>query len=116
MKATAVKVRESAKRLLAKEWGGVQNLTYSTVGGMAQRDTLYEGTRRTAQNTLVYTADRRAWLERRGIVARDPDREFNNIVSSVCYDMVTDYMKRHGLSMRKQGNGYKLVKTGPMRR
>lgn len=116
--AYANNLRASAKRTLISECGGVTNIAYDCVAAMSVRDTLYNGCYRyVRENVLIYRADRRAWFVRRGRDQshQDIDDRFNGLFASACYDIVTEYMKKHGLSLTRKGNGYVLVKTGPMK-
>lgn len=105
-------MKESAQRTLLREYSGIRNLVSDAVFCMNGRDpTLYKGCLRVVkENVLVYTADRRAWLARRGIKPRDVDGAFNSLFAGEMYDMVVAYIKRHNLAIVKKGNGYTLVK------
>lgn len=108
---------ESAKRLAIKEAGGLANLTNDVVSAMYSNLGYRDGCARyVRENVLVYTADRRAWLDRRGIKYKTPDATFNAIFTLAVADVTAQYIKKHGLSLERHGNGYYLIKTRPMTR
>lgn len=110
----------SAGRLAIKEAGGIKNLAVDVTNlayGSYTSDYLLRASRKYAQeNVLIWTAERRAWLDRRGIKYKDADATFDRIAGQGIYNEVAKYMIKHRLMHTRNGNGWKLVKYGPMQR
>lgn len=109
---------ESAGRLAIKEAGGIRNLAVDVTNlayGQYTSDYLLRASQKYAkENVLIWTKDRRAWLDRRGINYTDADATFNRIAGQGIHDEVAKYMIKHRLMHVRNGNGWKLVKYGPM--
>lgn len=118
------KIIASAKRKAIEESGGIRNLVSDCVAATTYSpnksltDIFKAGCMRYAkENIMVYTQDRRAWLERRNVkLMSSVDSTFNAIFSTACYQICVDYMKKHNLvigsSKSKFGTvNFKLVKV-----
>ena len=107
-------VYESAGRLVLKEAGGIKNLTEYCVGLIRYNGNLEQGCKEyVKQDVLIYTADREAWLKRRGINTKNPDKIFDEICGKAANYLVLNYMKKHKLGIIRVGKtilNAKLVK------
>jgi hypothetical protein len=109
---TTQKAVESAGRLAVKDAGGLANLTSNVIEGYMTRgmSVMTASEEYAHENILPYTQDRRAWLDRRGIKYKDPNKTFDSIFRHAIYGLVMKYVSTHNLVAQRRGNGYKLVK------
>ena len=118
------KIIESAKRKAIEEAGGIRNIVSDCVAATqyapnrSLTDIFKAGCMRYAKETImVYTSDRRAWLERRNVkLMSSVDSTFNAIFSTACYQICLEYMRKHNLVIASMKNKYgttnfKLVKA-----
>lgn len=110
----------SAGRLAVKVAGGQKNLANYVSFLMDHRsdttmlgDFIRAAKKFANENILIYKQDRRAWLNRRGIVYKDVDNAFTDIFGQAIREVVVAYMKKHNLAFsRIDKRFYKIVKKG----
>lgn len=117
------KIIASAKRKAIEESGGIKNLVSDCVAATifnpnrTMTDIFKSGCLRFAkENIMVYTSDRRAWLERRNVkLMSSVDYTFDAIFGTACYQICLEYMRKHNMTLVTKKTSYgvnvKLMKN-----
>ena len=101
----AKEVYESAGRLVLSEAEGIDLLTEYCVGHIKHNGDLYQGCRDyVSEDVLIWTDDRKKWLEKYKIAYEDADKTFNEICGTAAEHLVQKYMKEKRLKIVKEGN------------
>ena len=110
------KVIESAKRTAIKDSEGMKNLVVNCVAAIEFKpnksltELLKDGCLRFAKESiLVYTQERRAWMDRRNISYKDVDSTFNKIFATACFQICTKYMWKHKIAISSTKTKYGTV-------